>query len=61
MKGIVRSLGEMTLSFIVIIIPMLLVMGFYENWYQIIKVILVLFFVVDFIAIGTVINALQDE
>lgn len=51
----------MTLTFIIIIIPMLLVIGFYENWYQIIKVILVLFFVVDFVAIGTVINALQDE
>lgn len=57
----IRSIGEITVTLITIIIPMLLVVGFYENWHDFIKWILIILFIGDTIAIGTMVHMIQDE
>lgn len=60
MNDIIEGIGEITVSLIIIIIPMLLVIGFYENWYEFIKLILIMLFFCDFCVVGTIIHNLQD-
>lgn len=60
MNDIIEGIGEITASLIIIIIPMLLVIGFYENWCEFIKLILIILFVGDFCVIGTIVHNLQD-
>lgn len=57
----IRSIGEITVTLITLIIPMLLVIGFYENWHDFIKWILIIFFVGDVIAIGAIVHMIEDE
>lgn len=60
MSDIIKGIGELTVSLIMIAIPMLLVIGFYENWCGFIKLILTMLFVGDFCVVGTIIHNLQD-
>lgn len=60
MNDIIKGVGEVTVSLIMIIIPMLFVMGFYENWCGFIKMILAMLSVGDFCVIGTIVHNLQD-
>lgn len=60
MNDIIEGIGEITVSLIMVIIPMLLVIGFYENWCEFIKLILIILFVGDFCVVGTIIHNLQD-
>lgn len=60
MTDIIKGIGEVTVSLIMVIIPMLLVIGFYENWCEFIKLILIILFVGDFCAVGVIIHNLQD-
>ena len=61
MNDIIKGIGEITVSLIMVIIPMLLVVGFYENWCGFIKLILIMLFVGDFCVVGTIVHNLQDE
>lgn len=60
MNNIIKGIGELTVSLIMIAIPMLLVIGFYENWCGFIKLILTMLFFGDFGIVGTIIHNLQD-
>lgn len=60
MTDIIEGVGEITVSLIIIIIPMLLVIGFYENWCEFIKLILIILFVGDFCVVGIIVHNLQD-
>ena len=61
MTDIIEGIGEVTVSLIMVMIPMLLVIGFYEDWYEFIKLILVMSFVGDFCLIGTIVHNLQKD
>lgn len=60
MSDIIEGIGELTVSLIMIAIPMLLVIGFYENWCEFIKLILIMLFVGDFCVVGIIVHNLQD-
>lgn len=60
MTDIIEGIGEVTVSLIMVIIPMLLVIGFYENWCGFIKLILIILSVGDFCVIGIIVHNLQD-
>ena len=60
MTDIIKGIGEITVSLIILAIPMLLVIGFYENWYDFIKLILIMFFIGDICVVGLMVHDLQD-
>lgn len=61
MKSTIKGVGIISTSMLIIAIPMLLVIGFYENWYDFINALLILFFILDVMLVGTVIYMLADD
>ena len=61
MYDIIEGVGELVVSLIIIAIPMLLVIGLYENWCEFIKLILIMLFIGDLCFIGTTVHILKDK
>lgn len=58
MNNLVKVIGEMVLTILIIIIPMLTVFSFCLDWFDDIKWILILLTAVDIISVGTMIDAI---
>ena len=60
MTDIIKGIGEITVSLIILAIPMLLAIGLYENWCDFIKLILIMLFIGDICVVGLMVHDLQD-
>lgn len=61
MKGAIKGVGMISTTMLIIAIPMLLVIGFYENWHDFINALLIIFFILDVMLVGTIISMLADN
>ena len=61
MNILVKVIGEIVLSTLIIIIPMLVVFSFYLDWFDLIKFFLVILMSVDLVLVGTMIDKLTKK
>lgn len=61
MKSVIKGIGVISTTILLIATPMLLVIGFYENWHDFIVALLIIFFILDVMLVGTVIYMLADD
>jgi hypothetical protein len=58
MNNLVKVIGELVLTILIIAIPMLTAFSFCLDWFDDIKWILTLLMAVDFISVGTIVDAI---
>lgn len=61
MNNLVKAIGEIVLTILIIIIPMLTAVSFCLNWLADIKFLLVIIMAVDFVFVGTMIDKLARK
>lgn len=61
MNNLVKVIGEIVLTTLIIVIPMLVAFSFCLNWLDDTKFLLVILMIVDFIFVGTMIDKLKGE
>ena len=58
MNNLVKVIGEIVLTILIIFIPMLTVFSFYSDWLDSIKFILVMLTAADFVSVGTMVDVI---
>lgn len=61
MNNLVKVIGEIVLTILIIFIPMLSVFSFYSDWLDATKFILIMLTAVDFILVGTMVDKLVKK